>query len=216
MDSWGRSVVEPVDPLQGGDLDVVDVAPGALGADQLGLVSADLGLGEGVVVGVADRADRGVDAGLDEPFGEGEEVYWLPASVWWTSPVRSVTPSRRRVQTACSRVSRTSSVVIWVAARQPTIRREYTSNDERDVDRAGPGGDVGEVGDPQPVRCGRGEVPVDQIRWPRRRSGRRSWCGLLASRGTGPALLASSAARPCTGPRRGPSAFRCSHILRAP
>ena len=55
------------------------------------------------------------------------EVYWLPASVWWTSPVRSSMPSRPRVQIAISRVSRTRSVVIVVAARQPTIRREKTS-----------------------------------------------------------------------------------------
>ena len=31
-------VVEPVDPVEGFDLDVFDVAPGSFGADQLGLV----------------------------------------------------------------------------------------------------------------------------------------------------------------------------------
>jgi len=39
-------------------------------------------------------------------------------------------------------------------------------DDEGDVDRAGPGRDIGEIGDPQLVRRGRGEVPVDQIRRP--------------------------------------------------
>jgi hypothetical protein len=40
-------VVEPVDPFQGGDLDVVGGAPGPSRFDQLGLVKAvdDLGLG---------------------------------------------------------------------------------------------------------------------------------------------------------------------------
>jgi hypothetical protein len=41
----GAHGVEPVDPVQGLDLDVLDVAPGALGPNQLGLVGADLGLG---------------------------------------------------------------------------------------------------------------------------------------------------------------------------
>ena len=36
-------------------------------------------------------------------------------------------------------------------------------DDEGDVDGAGPGRDVGEVGDPQLVRGGRGEVTIDQI-----------------------------------------------------
>jgi hypothetical protein len=39
------AVVEPVDPLQGGVLDLVDALPGAAAADQLGLVRADDGLG---------------------------------------------------------------------------------------------------------------------------------------------------------------------------
>jgi hypothetical protein len=51
----GALVVEPVHPAQGLELDVFDVAPGALGADQLGRVGADLGLRQGV--GVAHRTD---------------------------------------------------------------------------------------------------------------------------------------------------------------
>lgn len=49
-----------------------DVAPGAVGPDQFGLVGADLGLGQGVVVGVAHGAYGGIDTGLDEPAGERE------------------------------------------------------------------------------------------------------------------------------------------------
>ena len=51
---------------------MLDVAPGTFGADQFGAVEPDLGFGQGVVVGVADAADRRVDTGLDEPVGEGE------------------------------------------------------------------------------------------------------------------------------------------------
>jgi hypothetical protein len=40
------AVVEPVDPLQGGVLDLVDALPGAAPADQLGLVQPDDRLGQ--------------------------------------------------------------------------------------------------------------------------------------------------------------------------
>ena len=40
-------------------------------------------------------------------------------------------------------------------------------DDERDVDEATPGGDVGKVGDPELIRPGRGEAPLDQIGRPR-------------------------------------------------
>jgi hypothetical protein len=42
------SVVEPVDVLQRREFDVVEAAPGAAAADELGLVQADEGLGGGV------------------------------------------------------------------------------------------------------------------------------------------------------------------------
>ena len=42
------AVVEPVDPFEGGVFEVVEAAPGAAVADELGLVEADDRLGEGV------------------------------------------------------------------------------------------------------------------------------------------------------------------------
>lgn len=44
------SLVEPVDVLGDGDLEVVDACPGALVADQLGLEQTVERLGEGVIV----------------------------------------------------------------------------------------------------------------------------------------------------------------------
>ena len=44
------AVVEPVDPFGGGQLDVIDVVPGSLLLDQLGLVEAVDRLGQRVVV----------------------------------------------------------------------------------------------------------------------------------------------------------------------
>ena len=77
------AMVEPVDPLQGGVLDLVDAPPGAAPVDQLGLVQPDDRLGQGVVVAVAAGTDRGDGAGVGEPFGvaDGQVLLpWLPLS----------------------------------------------------------------------------------------------------------------------------------------
>ena len=49
------TVVEPVDVLEGRELDVIEAAPGPP-VDQLGLVQAVEGFGERVVIRVAARA----------------------------------------------------------------------------------------------------------------------------------------------------------------
>src|SRR3954453_13451926 len=64
------AVVVPVEPLEGGQLDVVDVLPGSAAADQLGLEQADLALSQGVVKGVTHGAHAGCRAGGGQPFGE--------------------------------------------------------------------------------------------------------------------------------------------------
>ena len=68
----GSFVVEPVDPIQDGDFELVTVTPGAVGMEQLSFEQPDLGLRESVVVGVADGPDGRVDPGLCEPVGEGD------------------------------------------------------------------------------------------------------------------------------------------------
>ena len=71
VDRFGSSlVVEPVHPVEHRGLEMVAVAPGPVRPEQFGFEEADLGLGECVVVGVADGADGGVDAGRGEPVGE--------------------------------------------------------------------------------------------------------------------------------------------------
>ena len=47
------AVVEPADLFEGGEFEVVEAPPGALVANQFGLVELDHRLGQGVVVGVA-------------------------------------------------------------------------------------------------------------------------------------------------------------------
>ena len=74
------SVVEPVDVLEGGDLDLLDGPPRSAGFDQFGLEQADRGLGQRVVVGVADRADRRVDPASARRSVKAMDVYCEPAS----------------------------------------------------------------------------------------------------------------------------------------
>src|SRR5664279_4544778 len=61
-------VVPPGHPGCGRELDLVDRPPGALGPDELGLVQAVDGLGEGVVIAVALGAHRGDGSLVGEPL----------------------------------------------------------------------------------------------------------------------------------------------------
>jgi len=54
-------VVEPVDPFEGRELDLLEALPGPLVSDDLGLVEADDALGEGVDAPIAvKRPPRGL------------------------------------------------------------------------------------------------------------------------------------------------------------
>ena len=59
-------VVEPVDPFQCRVFDGFEGSPRPPPMDDLGLVEAVDGFGQGVVIAVADTADRRLDAGLGE------------------------------------------------------------------------------------------------------------------------------------------------------
>ena len=63
------SVVEPVDPFEGRELDGLQRFPGSAPTDDLGLVKAVDGFGERVVIAVADSADGWFDASLNQTFG---------------------------------------------------------------------------------------------------------------------------------------------------
>ena len=63
------AVVEPVDPFEGGEFEVVEAPPGAFVADQFGLVEPEDRFGHCVVVGIAFRANRVDDAIGGESFG---------------------------------------------------------------------------------------------------------------------------------------------------
>ena len=119
-------VVEPVDVLGDGDLEVVDVLPGALVADQLGLEQRVERLGQGVVVRIAGGADRGDGAGLGEALGVADGDV-LDALVAVVRQAGDVVPGVLRVQIPISSASRARSVRRLVDSCQPTTRRLNTS-----------------------------------------------------------------------------------------
>ena len=74
------AVVEPVDPFQGPDLDVVQAPPGTVSSDEFGLVEPEDGLRGGVVVGVPALPDRGQRPDVGEALGVGDREVPTPRS----------------------------------------------------------------------------------------------------------------------------------------
>src|SRR5690606_17178073 len=119
-------LVEPVHPGEGGELEFVDCAERAVDLDALGLVEPHDGLGEGVVVAVADGSDRGDGADVREALGVAQRGVLLRFNRWsecWMTPVTS-SPARSRIHSAISSASSGRSVGIRSMLRHPTIRRE--------------------------------------------------------------------------------------------
>lgn len=63
------SMVEPVDPFEGGEFNSFKVAPGTASMNDLGLVEAVYRFGEGIVVTVADASDGRLDACFSQALG---------------------------------------------------------------------------------------------------------------------------------------------------
>ena len=63
------SVVEPIDPFKGGELDSLEVSPWSAPVDHLGLVETVDGFGESIVIGISDAPDRGLHAGFGQALG---------------------------------------------------------------------------------------------------------------------------------------------------
>ena len=82
VDFEEAAVVEPVDPFEGRVFEVVEAAPGAAVANELGFVEPDDRLGERVVVGVAPGSGRVDGACFGEAFGVADrEILHAPVGV---------------------------------------------------------------------------------------------------------------------------------------
>ena len=124
---------------------------------ELGLVVAVDGLGQGVVVAVADGPDRGDGADLGEPFAVADGGELRPGIAVTPQPVAAGC----RVTSGPSRSRRGPSSVRMCDGDPPADDhpRERV-DDEAHVGDPGPGRHEGQVGDPQLVRGGRGELPL--------------------------------------------------------
>ena len=75
---------------------------------------------QSIVVRRPDGADGRLDASFGEPLAEAFRcVLGDPRSLWWTTSFKSKTPSRCRVQMACSMASSTIEVAIVAATGYP-------------------------------------------------------------------------------------------------
>ena len=63
------SMVEPVDPFQGCELDGLQRSPWSASMDHLGLVKTIDGLGQGIVVAVAHASHRRLNASFGQALG---------------------------------------------------------------------------------------------------------------------------------------------------
>src|SRR5690606_28206988 len=80
----------------------------------------------------------------------------------------------RRSWTACSRASRTNPAYAEVLTRQPTNLAGISVDDESDINKPLPGGNIGEIADPQHVRRRHAELAVHLVQ--------RAWLLLVRDR----------------------------------
>ena len=85
-------MVEPVDPFQGGQFEVVESFPGSVGPDEFGFVEADDRLGHRVVIGVASGSDRGHDTVFSESFDDGMIYRTVLSTSILANPIARIFP----------------------------------------------------------------------------------------------------------------------------
>jgi len=137
------------------------LAPRAATPNDPGLVQAVDGLGEGVVVRVADAADRAFDARCSETLGVANRRV-LRAAVAMVHEAVGIGP---RVQRLLERIEREVALERARHSLADDATRESV-DDERDVREPGPGRDVRDVGDPELARLRRHELAMHEVGCP--------------------------------------------------
>ena len=153
-------VVPPSHPLQGRELDLRGGAPWPLLADQLRFVEGIDGLGEGIVVAVAEGTSRGCGAELDSPMGVNQ-AHVVRAMVGVMSQSGEITASCERGDVQCHqrqdvRVEGRSDV------EAADLSGEHVG-DESDAGLALPRSHIGDVNKSMPARRGGGEPALHQV-----------------------------------------------------
>src|SRR5664280_1699029 len=145
------------------DLQVVDGPPRALVADEFGLEQAVERLGHRVVVGVAPAADGGDRAGLGQALGvaDGDVLHAAIGVVHQRGDVVAVASAGPKAH--LQGVEREVGAQRGGGLPADDAPAEHVE-DERAVHPAGEGADVGQVGHPQAVLRGGGEVALHEVR----------------------------------------------------
>ena len=153
-------VVPELDPLGGGELDLVGRAPGTVVApDELGLVQPVHRLGQGIVVGVASRADRADGLGAGEPLGVADREVL-------DAPIGMVDETWQRVAPRPDRHFEGVERELRLQARAHLPAHDAAAegvDDEGRIDEAPDGPHVGQVRQPEAVGGGRREHALDEI-----------------------------------------------------
>src|SRR5438874_2518964 len=175
VSDWSKqaTVVEPLDPFQGGELDKFQRTPRSPSADHLGLVKAVDALGQSIVIAVADAAHGGLDARFGQALGvANRHVLHSPvAMVNQAATLDGAAVSQSLLQ-GIQHEARLCRTTHPPADDAPGIGVDNKS----DVDEALPGRDVCEVRQPQYIRPRRPELPVHPVE--------RTGDGRVADRGT--------------------------------
>jgi hypothetical protein len=134
------SVVEPIHPFQGRELDGLEAAPWPAPMDHLSLVETVDGFGESVVIGISDTADRRLDTSFSQALGvlNGYALASSVAVVYEPATMERPSIMQCLLHEVCMRRARGSP------AYDPA---GIGVDDKGNVDKAGSGRDIGEVGE---------------------------------------------------------------------
>ena len=163
-------VVESLDVVEDGCAQLGFIGPGAA-VSEVAFECLEERLADGVVVGAAAAAHRLLDAGESAAAAEGEgDVLRALVGVMHETALGSTS-----LQCLLKRVDDEFGAKI-VLERPANNAAAEAIDDDREVEPALPGAQVGDVRDPQPVRCRRLEVALDEVRRRRVRPARGSSC----------------------------------------
>src|SRR5712691_11974652 len=151
------AVVEDLDVVEHRQASCLERRPVVAG-DELGLETGEEALGASVVVGIADRAHRRRDASLAELATEGQARV-LDAVIGVVDETGTgPTPADRHRQCVADELG--PEMVGDAPADDPPAPGVA---DGGEIEEAGPGREIGDVGDPEAVRTVPPELSLDEI-----------------------------------------------------
>ena len=160
------SVAEPADPFEGRQFDGLEAASRPAPVDDLGLVEAVDGLGEGIVVAVSNATDRRLDVGPGQTLGVFDrEVFHTPIGMVDEANAVQRTALMKRLLERIENKAGVGRATDPPAADPPADDPLGKGvDDEGDIDEAGPGPSrVTAVGAPHHSLCRRETAPTDAM-----------------------------------------------------